>query len=112
MMMMQFYEVDVMASAEKVAFRSLARFEREHIQEFESATFSELIEIRNKLLRRAFMPKAVVKMVRRLSARGIEVIPGKGPDRDTTKRLRDQFLTRLATSVERASARMEAAGWQ
>jgi hypothetical protein len=109
---MQFYEDDVMASAEKVAFRSLARFEREHLKEFEDASFSELIELRNKLLRRAFMPKAVVKMIRRLNGRGVEVIPGRGPDRDTTKRLRDRFLAGLVASVERASARMEAAGWQ
>ena len=106
--MQPIYEQDIIWSAQRVALRALAKYERAH-PEFESLGWLELVELRNKLLRRAFEPKCGVKIVKRLMDRGNELSPGEGPERATTKRMRARFCSALHAAVAAASARLEGA---
>jgi hypothetical protein len=106
--MQTIYEKDVMWCAQKIALRYMARYEREH-PELAALSWMDLLELRRKLLRRAFEPKAGVKMVKRLLARGYDIVPGEGPERTTVQRMRARFCEALSRTVEAASARFEAA---
>ena len=110
--MQKIYEADVLMCIQRVALHSMARYEREHHSEFESLSILDLVEVRIKLLRRAFGPKIAVKMIKRLEARGYEIIPGEGPMRLTTKRMRQRFCNAIHDAVAAASEKLEGVTWQ
>lgn len=110
--MQTLYEKDVMLCVRKVAMRSLARYEREHPKLFASLRFDKLMELRRNLLVKAFQPKVGVKMLHRLIKRGYEIVPGEGPERGTTCRLKSKFLNDLERTIAAASARLEDITWQ
>lgn len=99
------YHSDIYRAAARLGASYLARY----LSRLDEVILSERDEWtwKGRLLREAFMPRAVVILMARLRRRGVRVAEGEGPMRLTDRRHRERFLRGLVTTVEAACERMD-----
>ena len=104
------YQNDFENSARMLAVRYLVIYWKRHPDITDGFGLSQRADLLNALLRRAFIPKASVKLMKRLKGRGHQFVDGENPTpRLTARRHINRTIASLAFTIEKA---IERRGWQ
>ncbi len=99
------FEKDAEFVAQKVAMVSLRKFMEGH-PELDGLEHTDEV---SAIYRRAYIPKAYAKLIKKCTTRGHTFERGEGPRRPSVQRHIDRFMKGLVYTIERASERLEKA---